>query len=102
MTGAPFPHRPSLRLIAPMPPARPRLREVRLTALAGRYPYGGVTQTFHLTDRDLADRDRHADGAAARLPYFLSFTKPHRFAKNGCPGANQDSRSPGRFWPRKV
>jgi hypothetical protein len=53
MTGAPFHHRPSLRLIPPMPPARPRLREVRLTALAGRYPNGGITRSFQLTDLDL-------------------------------------------------
>jgi hypothetical protein len=37
------PPRARLRIVSretpPMPPARPRLREVRLTALAGRYPY---------------------------------------------------------------
>jgi hypothetical protein len=55
MTGA----QPRLRIISretpAMPPARPRLREVRVTALAGRYPYGGVTRSFQLTDRDLAE-----------------------------------------------
>jgi hypothetical protein len=53
MTGAPAPRHARLRLVEPMPPARPRLREVRITALAGRYPYGGVTRSFQLTDQGL-------------------------------------------------
>jgi hypothetical protein len=51
------PQHPHLRLVErgtpPMPPARPRPREVRLTALAGRYPYGGITRSFQLTDHGL-------------------------------------------------
>jgi hypothetical protein len=57
MTAPLFPPRPRLRIISretpPIPPARPRLREVRVTALAGRYPYGGVTRSFQLTDHGL-------------------------------------------------
>jgi hypothetical protein len=42
---------PHLRLVPPCPPRR---IEVRLTAIAGLYPYGGVTRSFQLTHRDLA------------------------------------------------
>jgi hypothetical protein len=35
------------------PPTTPRMIEVRLTAIAGLYPYGGVTRSFQLTDPDL-------------------------------------------------
>jgi len=66
MTGA-----PRLRLVTtppppPMPPARPRLREVRITALAGRYPYGGVTRSFQLTDLSLDELLAHAERLEAR------------------------------------
>ena len=44
---------PLLRVVTPMPPSRPRLREVRLTAIAGSYPYGGITRSFQLTDHGL-------------------------------------------------
>ena len=66
MTGA-----PRLRLVTtppppPMPPARPRLREVRITALAGRYPYGGVTKSFALSDQSLAALIAFAERLEAR------------------------------------
>jgi hypothetical protein len=38
--------RPNLRVVASNPP---RLIEVRLTAIAGLYPYGGVTRSFALS-----------------------------------------------------
>jgi hypothetical protein len=43
---------PHLRLVASSP--RPRLVEVRLTAIAGLYPYGGTTRSYQLTERALA------------------------------------------------
>jgi hypothetical protein len=51
MTAPLFPPRPRLRIISRE--TAPRLREVRVTALAGRYPYGGVTRSFQLTDHGL-------------------------------------------------
>jgi hypothetical protein len=39
----------------------PRLREVRLTAIAGRYPYDGVTRSFQLTDHGLDELLAHAE-----------------------------------------
>lgn len=46
--------RPHLRLVPPCPTPRPI--EVRLTAIAGLYPYGGVTRSFQLRDRRDLDR----------------------------------------------
>jgi hypothetical protein len=46
--------RPPLRLVQPAPPPRPRRKiEVRVVAIAGLYPYGGVTRSFQMTHRAL-------------------------------------------------
>jgi hypothetical protein len=70
MTSTPVPRHARLRLVErgtpPMPPARPRLREVRLTALAGRYPYGGITRSFQLTDHGLDELIATAERLEAR------------------------------------
>ncbi len=50
MTGAPFPPRPRLRLVASSP--RPRRLEVRINAIEARYPYGR-SRSFHLTESDV-------------------------------------------------
>jgi hypothetical protein len=46
-----FPHRRARRTRPRQRP--PRRIEVRLTAIAGLYPYGGVTRSFELTQADL-------------------------------------------------
>ena len=59
--------RAHLRLVAPPAPPRPRrLIEVRLTAIAGLYPYGGVTRSFQLTDHGLDELIAHAERLEAR------------------------------------
>jgi hypothetical protein len=64
------PPRARLRIVSretpPMPPARPRLREVRLTAIAGRYPYGGITRSFQLTVHGLDELIAIAERLEAR------------------------------------
>jgi hypothetical protein len=51
MTGAPFPHRPHLRLVPPAPAPRLRL-DVRIHVLDGRHPFGR-SRAFRLTHDDL-------------------------------------------------
>ena len=51
MTGAPFPHRPHLRLVPPAPAPRRRL-SVRINVLDGHSAYGRAGP-FRLTESDL-------------------------------------------------
>jgi hypothetical protein len=82
---------------------RPRRLEVRFHVLEGRCPYGRAGP-FRLTDRDLdeliAIATRLEVRRLTRSPY--SIPKQETLRENGCLGTNQDSRSPGHFWPRKV
>ena len=57
---------PHLRLVPPPRPPRPRLREVRVTAVAGRYPYGGITRSFQLTDHGVDELIALAERLEAR------------------------------------
>jgi hypothetical protein len=66
MTGAPFPQRPSLRLVPPAPPPRPRRIEVRFHVLDGRSAFGR-SRVFHLAHNDLERLIATAERLEARV-----------------------------------
>ena len=52
MNVVPFPSRPKLHLVLPVPPPRPRRLEVRITVADGRAPFGR-TRLFRLDEHDV-------------------------------------------------